>query len=94
MKRESFNSRQDFPFVRRRSPLEEWAYGDQPRPYTRLPRNHPDYDAEDCTNPIRRFAAEAIGGLVLAGFVLVVAVAAQPLGPLLPRFLDWLSGLL
>lgn len=93
--RQQFHSAMKLPPIlqRKRSPLEEWAYGDQPRPYTKLPRNHPDYDAEDAP-PLRGLFAEIVGGLTLAVIVGVVAIAAQPLGPVLPRFLAWLSGLL
>lgn len=60
--------------------------------YERLPLGHPAYDAEDLPHWWQRIAVEAVGGALLIVSLLAVMVLVQPLGPLLPRFLDWLTG--
>lgn len=77
---------------RKRDPLREWAYGDQKPVYVKLPKGHPDRDAEDMAHWWQTLLVEIAGGLVLIAVVGGVAWFAQPLGPLLPRFLSWLSG--
>lgn len=64
------------------------------RPYQRLPDGHPDYDAEDLPHWWQRFLAEIVGGVILGAIIFAVAVMSQPLGPILPDFLDWLTRLL
>ena len=77
---------------RKRDPIREWAYGDQKPVYIKLPKGHPDRDAEDMAHWWQALLVEAGGAVVLIAIVGGVAWLAQPLGPLLPRFLSWLSG--
>lgn len=63
------------------------------QPYQRLPAGHPDQDAEDMPYAWQRWAVEIIGALVFVGFLVAAMWFTRPLGPLLPRFLDWLTRL-
>ena len=53
-----------------------------------------DFDAEDLPHWWQRWLAEGVGVAVAVVIVVGVAILAQPLGPMLPRVLDWLSGLI
>jgi hypothetical protein len=62
-------------------------------PYKRLPPGHPDFDTEDLPHWWQRWAIEGATAAALAAVIFTVAVLAQPLGPILPNFLDWLTEL-
>lgn len=79
------------PF-KRQDPLREWAYGDQKPVYIKLPKGHPDRDAEDMAHWWQTLLVEGVGAVVLIFIVGAAFWLSRPLGPLLPQFLAWLSG--